>query len=44
MTMEDAVAREVIRDRTEHKNPVQAPRHPRAARLLRRWAERLERT
>jgi len=44
MTMEDAVAREVIRDRTEHKDVVQAPRHLRAARLLRRWAGRLDRT
>jgi hypothetical protein len=42
MDMNDILAREIIRERTAHKVHTQRPSHPRAARLLRRVAQRLE--
>lgn len=43
MSMTDQVAREVIRDRTTHRDAYQRPGYPRTARALRGLAERLDR-
>jgi hypothetical protein len=42
MNMNDSLAREIIRERTNHRVATQRPTHPRAARMLRRLAQRLE--
>jgi hypothetical protein len=42
MDMNDMLAREIIRERTAHRTHTQRPTHPRAARLLRRMAQRLD--
>ena len=42
MNFNDQVAREIIRERSQHKVPMQRPTHPRTARFLRRLAERAE--
>jgi hypothetical protein len=42
MDMKDTLAREIIRERTDHRFPTQRPSHPRAARLLRRMAQRMD--
>jgi hypothetical protein len=42
MNLNDTLAREIIRERTNHRVPTQRPSHPRAARMLRRLAERLD--
>lgn len=41
-TMNDQLAREVIRTRICHETHVQAPRHPRTARVLRSLAHRID--
>lgn len=42
MSIADQIAREVIRDRTTHRDTYQRPSHPRTARVLRGLAERLD--
>ncbi|MGH3501843.1 MAG: hypothetical protein ACRDQA_13310 [Nocardioidaceae bacterium] len=42
MNLEATVAKEVIRDRTSAHTHTLKPRHPRTARVLRRFANRLE--
>jgi hypothetical protein len=42
MDMNDILAREIIRERTDHRVHTRRPSHPRAARLLRRMAQRLD--
>ncbi len=42
MNFNDQVAREIIRERTEHKTVTRRPAHPRAARILRRLADKAE--
>jgi hypothetical protein len=42
MTMNDQVAREVIRERTHPQDAIAAPRHPRTARALRQLADRID--
>ena len=42
MNMNDSLAREIIRERINHKTATQKPTHPRAARMLRRLAQRLD--
>ena len=41
MTIE-ALAKEVIRERTSSRLPLQRPTHPRAAKMLRRIANRMD--
>ncbi len=42
MNLNDDLAREIIRERTQRKHPTMRPSHPRTARMLRRLAERLD--
>lgn len=42
MDMNETLARQIIRERTDHRIPTQRPAHPRTARLLRRMANRLD--
>jgi hypothetical protein len=42
MIMSDEIAREVIRDRTDHNKATQRPRHPRTAKALRGLADRID--
>lgn len=44
MNLNDELAKEIIRERSAHRVPTQRPTHPRAARMLRRLAERLDET
>ena len=39
----DEIAREIIRERSQCRDPVARPTHPRTARMLRRLADRVER-
>jgi hypothetical protein len=42
MNLNDQVAREIIRERSTRRFATQRPAHPRAARMLRRLADRVE--
>ena len=42
MNMNDTLAKEIIRERTDRRVHTQRPSHPRAARMLRRLAQRLD--
>jgi hypothetical protein len=44
MNINEHVAHEIIRERVNPRTKMQRPAHPRAARILRRWAERLDET
>ncbi|MBA2444343.1 MAG: hypothetical protein H0V49_03310 [Nocardioidaceae bacterium] len=43
MNINEHLAREVIRERTKPRLPTQRPVHPRAARVLRGLADRIDR-
>jgi hypothetical protein len=42
MNLNDQLAKEIIRERSTHRYVTRRPTHPRAARVLRRLAERFE--
>ncbi len=42
MNFNDQVAREIIKERTQSKAATRRPSHPRAARILRRLADRVD--
>ena len=42
MSMNDQLAKEIIRERTAHRVATQRATHPRTARLLRRLANRMD--
>ncbi len=42
MNFNDQVAREIIKERTQHKDATRRPTHPRAARMLRRLADKAD--
>ncbi|MEJ7774400.1 MAG: hypothetical protein WKF72_06270 [Nocardioidaceae bacterium] len=44
MNLNDQLAKDLIRERTAHRFPTRRPSHPRAARALRRLAQRLDQT
>jgi len=44
MNINDQIANEIIRERVTPRTKMQRPAHPKAARMLRRWAERLDET
>ncbi len=42
MNFNDQVAREIIKERTQRRETTKRPAHPRAARLLRRLADKAD--
>ena len=42
MNLNDQLAKEIIRERTHPRDAMRRPAHPRAARMLRRLAERFD--
>jgi hypothetical protein len=42
MSLNEQVAKEIIRDRSSHQHHMKRPSHPRTARVLRRLAERFD--
>jgi len=42
MNYNDDIAREIVRERSQRRVATQRPTHPRAARMLRRLADRVE--
>jgi hypothetical protein len=42
MQYHDQIAREIIRERSQSRDAMARPTHPRAARMLRRLADRVE--
>lgn len=44
MNLNDQLAKDIIRERTSSQQHLKRPSHPRAARVLRRLAERFDQT
>ncbi|MBA3311111.1 MAG: hypothetical protein H0U28_13850 [Nocardioidaceae bacterium] len=42
--LNEALAKEIVRDRTTNRGPTQRPAHPRAAHALRRLADRIDKS
>lgn len=42
MSLNEQLAREIVRERSTHRFPTQRPTHPRTAKVLRRIADRLD--
>lgn len=42
MSLNEHIAKEIIRERSTHRMPTQRPTHPRTAKVLRRIADRFD--